>query len=486
VPEAAKEVAPRPPLARLTTALLLERGVASHRQGRISEAAAAYRELLSAEPDNADALHLLGVALAQGGPSAEAVDLIRAAIRQHPGSPMAHFNLGKALYALERHEEALASYEQALILRPHYVEALGERGNVLGTLRHHAEALASFERVLALEPGHVTARFNSGLIRLLRGEFGEGFRLYETRFEMDEQRGPARRLAQPPWRGRESLAGKAILLWGERGLGDTIQFSRYASRVRALGAQVTLEVLPCLKALLGSQFPGIRVTAQGESAGPFDYQCPLLSLPLAFGTALDSVPADRTYLRADPARIASWSRRLPRTSSLKVGIAWQGNLEAEKNWARGRSIPLAAFAPVVRESAICAVSLQAPEGAGQLAASELRDRIIDFGEALDEGPDAFLDTAAVIANLDLVISADTSIAHLAGALGVPVWVALHTSSEWRWLLERRDSPWYPSMRLFRQTRAGDWSSVFGEIARELELWAQAPAPPARAVSDRAS
>jgi tetratricopeptide (TPR) repeat protein len=536
-------------------ASLLQRAVGWHNQGRIPDAAAAYRQLLAADPGNPDALHLLGVALAQMGAPEEAIGLIRAAVKARPDSAMAHNNLGNALKAvkrydealvsyeraltlkpdyadaysgagqmllarnrpgealgkyeravalrpqdagahfnrgvtltalerhsdaaasyeravqlkpdlLERHEEALASFERAIVLQPQHADAHYNRGNVLGALRRHDAALASFDRALALQPNYVQARWNSALLKLLRGEWREGWELYEARFAMDELQGPVRRFAQPRWRGRESVSGKAILLWAERGLGDTIQFSRYVSRVRAQGADVILQVQPALKSLLGPQFPHARVIAQGEDAGAFDYHCPLLSLPLAFRTDLQSIPADIPYLRVDPDAIESWARRLPGSDATKIGIAWQGNPDAEKNWARGRSIPLSAFHALAREPGVRLISLQTGVGAQQLA-DVFRDRVVSFGDTLDPGPNAFLDTAAVMMSLDLVITADTSIAHLAGALGIPVWVALHATSEWRWLLDRRDSPWYPTMKLFRQRSAGDWSAVFDEMAAEL-------------------
>lgn len=550
-------------------ASLLQRAVTWHNQGRIPDAAAAYRQLLAVEPRNPDALHLLGVALAQMGSPEEAIGLIRAAVKIRPNAPTVHCNLANALQAVKQYAEALASYERACALKPDYAEAhnsagqmlmmlnrhaealpryerllalqprdpiahfnrgaaltalrryadaatsyeralqlkpdfleahvyrgmaLGNieryeealasfdrsialqpgnadahynRGNVLGALRRHDDALASFERALTLQPKYVQARWNCALLKLLRGEWCQGLELYEARFNMDELQGPVRRFSQPRWTGQESLSGKTILLWAERGLGDTLQFSRYVSQVRAQGANVILEVQQALESLLKAQFPGVRVTAQGAALDDFDYHCPLLSLPLAFRTEVQSVPAEVPYLEADHDAVESWARRLPHGDVVKVGIAWQGNLDAEKNWARGRSIPLSAFRALARDPNVCLVSLQTGVGAQQLASVDFRDRILFFGAALDPGPSAFLDTAAVMMSLDLVITADTSVAHLAGALAVPVWVALHATSEWRWLLDRRDSPWYPTMRLFRQRRAGDWSIVFEEIAVEL-------------------
>ncbi|HEX4673880.1 MAG TPA: hypothetical protein VH209_01055, partial [Steroidobacteraceae bacterium] len=215
--------------------------------------------------------------------------------------------------------------------------------------------------------------------------------------------------------------------------------------------------------------PSLRIISRGEPLPPVDYHCPLLSLPLAFDTQLHTIPAAVPYLAADPTRIASWARRLQQLPGLRVGIAWQGNLQVERLvWARGRSIPLAAFAPLAELPGVSLVSLQKGPGAEQLRAVAFRDRVLDLGDELDRGPDAFLDTAAIMAGLDLIITSDTSIAHLAGALARPTWVALNASPDWRWLLDRTDSPWYPTMRLFRQpgTNSG-WDPVIAELAMAL-------------------
>jgi hypothetical protein len=288
------------------------------------------------------------------------------------------------------------------------------------------------------------------------------------RFALDARRGRSPRFSERRWNGEEDLRGKRILLWSERGLGDTLQFSRYAPLVRDMGADVTMEVQTPLKALLEKQFPGVRVIGRDERVPELDYQCPLLGAAGALGTEPDTIPADVPYLAADPAAVERWSSRLPASDALRVGIVWQGNPDAERNWASGRSWPLDALEPLSRQRGVCLISLQTGQGAEQIASASFADRIVSFGDELDAGPHAFLDTAAILMNLDLLVTCDTSVAHLAGALGVPVWVALHTTSEWRWLLDRDDSPWYPTMRLFRQRSAGDWGSVVTDICRALE------------------
>jgi len=267
----------------------------------------------------------------------------------------------------------------------------------------------------------------------------------------------------------EPLAGKTLLVHAEQGLGDVIQFCRYLPMLEAQRVSVVFEVMPSLKALLRTLPPAIRLVGRGEPLPPVDYYCPLLSLPLAFNTRLDTIPAQVPYLTAETQRTARWMQRLGALPGLRVGIAWQGNLAVEKLiWARGRSIPLAALEPLAQLRRVSLVSLQKGPGLEQLRNVPFAERIIDLSAELDRGPDAFLDTAAVMAGLDLVISSDTAVAHLAGALGRPVWTVLPASPEWRWGLERSDSPWYPTMRLFRQTTDGDWNTVVAAIAEALQ------------------
>lgn len=478
---------------------LLRVAVSRHQAGDLEQAIGAYRRVLASRPRHPEALHLLGVALAQRGSYAEAVPLISAAIDICPGNATAHLHLGNALSALERHPEALSCFERVISLQPCNAQAHVRRGialarlgrlesaeecferavredprdadahynlgNVRAVLRRGEPAFAirSFSRALELNPRYPGARWNTALLKLLGGEWREGWELYEERFAIDAGRGWAPSPSLPRWSGREDLRDRRILLWAERGLGDTLQFSRYAPRVRNRGADVTLAVQPRLKALLDGQFTGVRVIGQDELLGSFDYQCPLLSLPRAFDTQPHTIPAASSYLEADAEAVGRWSARLPHGAALRIGIAWQGNAEAEKNWARGRSMPLTALAPLARRQDVCLISLQTGPGARQLEDINFSDRILSFGNELDAGPDALLDTAAILQSLDLVICTDTAVAHLAAALGVPVWVALHATSEWRWLLAREDSPWYPTMRLFRQRTLGRWDEVVEDV-----------------------
>jgi hypothetical protein len=362
---------------------------------------------------------------------------------------------------LGRLEEALESYARARAIKPDYAEALYNQGNALVMLGRHREALASYERALAIKPDHAEAQWNQGLARLRLGDFRAGWKQYEWRWQRPDGVKSQRSFAQPVWTGQQSLQGKTILLHAEQGLGDTIQFVRYATLVARRGAKVMLEVQRTLKGLLARVEGVAGIVGRGEELPAFDLHCPLLSLPLAFGTELSSIPASVPYLAATDDRIETWSARLPPRKGLRVGIAWSGNAKHKDD--RNRSIALARLAHLFAAPGVQFVSLQKDARDGE--AEVLRDipGFLDLGPELKD----FADTAALISLIDLVISVDTSTAHLAGAMGKPVWVLLPFSPDWRWLLEREDSPWYPTARLFRQPMIGDWESVIGRMRREL-------------------
>ena len=418
-----------------------------------------------------------------------------------PGEAEAHIQRGVALLNVERHAEAVESFDRALALRPDVPEVLTNRGIalkatgrltealgsfirssvlngtahshinigiVLKILGRHREAAASFDRALTLDPTDSAARFALAFLYLSLGEFALGWPLYEARFDVPAFGNPRRRFDVPRWHGSEPLAGRALLVHAEQGLGDVMQFCRYLPLLAAQGATIVFEVMPSLKALLRTLPGAMHIIGRGEPIPAVDYYCPLLSLPHALNTRVDTIPAQVPYLAAEPERVARWQERLRTLRGLRVGLAWQGNPKAEEFvWARGRSLPLAALEPLAQLPGVSLVSLQKGPGCEQLARVPFADRIVELGSDLDAGPDAFLDTAAVMASLDLVVSCDTAIVHLAGALGRPVWTALSLSPEWRWLLTRNDSPWYPTMRLFRQSTDGDWGAVVTALVRAL-------------------
>ena len=449
---------------------LIGRGVALIGLGRHEEALAVLERAIALKPGDAMAHAQRGVALQRSGLLAQALESFDTALAIEPALPEVLNNRGVVLFDLDRPEEALASFERALALNGAPADTYTNMGLALRALGRYREALESFARRLARKPDDTKATFAAAFVRLTLGDFKQGWPLYEVRLRDPELGTAPRSFAAPRWDGRESLAGKRLLVYADQGLGDAIQFCRYLPPLAARGVTVIFEVMPPIKALLRSLGDRVQLVSRGERPPAADFHCPLLSLPLALGTDQGSIPAEVPYLAADPARVARWRERLGELPGLRVGIAWQGNPTVERLvLARGRSMPLEALGALAEVQGVSLVSLQKGPGSEQLASVAFRDRILDLGADFDAGPDAFLDTAAVMASLDLIISTDTSIAHLAGALARPAWVALPAVAEWRWLLERDDSPWYPTLRLFRQPQRGDWRAVAQALAAALEV-----------------
>jgi hypothetical protein len=348
-------------------------------------------------------------------------------------------------------------------IKPDYAEAFINRGNALNALMRFEEALASYDRALAIKPDYADALFNRGVISLLLGEFPTGWVSYEGRWDHIGAANRKLKAPYPVWKG-ENIAGKRFIVYDEQGLGDIIQFSRYLKQLSALGAQVTFLLRANMHGLLRSLDEKIRLTDNHPIRETFDYQCALLSLPLAFGTTVNNIPAETRYLRAESDRIEKWKERLG-DAGFKIGVAWQGNKAGGIDI--GRSFPLVEFLGISHLPSVRLISLQKHEGVEQLRDMPEGMAVETLGDDFDLGDEAFLDTAAVIENLDLVISSDTSVAHLAGALGRPVWVALKYVPDWRWMLNRTDSQWYPTMRLFRQGTIDDWRAVFADIENAL-------------------
>jgi tetratricopeptide (TPR) repeat protein len=435
-------------------------GTALRRAGRGDEAVGSCREAARLAPGSPEAHNNLGLSLLDCDRLAEAEVAIREAVRLNPGFAAAHNNLGIVAWRGGRWAEARDRYEEALRLRPDFAEAVNNLGNTVRDLGQLGEAGRLFERAIGLNPDYADAHWNRALLWLLRGDFARGWPEYEWRWRLRAFTG--RSIPGPRWDG-EPLGGRTILLHAEQGLGDTFQFVRYAPLVKARGGTVVLRCQPSLvKVLAGA--PGVDALAPENAPLPaFDVQAPLLSLPLIFRTSDDSIPAAVPHLSPDPARVARWGTRLAALPGLKVGIAWQGS--GKNRTDAMRSVALAAFEPLARVPGVTLVSLQTGPGVEQVAALGGR-----FPVAVLDGLDAdgpFLDTAAVIANLDLVVACDSAVGHLAGALGVGCWLALMFVPDWRWQLERADSPWYPRHRLFRQDRLGDWAGVFDRMAGAL-------------------
>ncbi len=475
---------------------LHSRALVRYLLGRYVEALRDYDALAAGGRESATALVGRGATLVALQRYGEALVPLERATQLLPGDPDAHIQRGVALLNVERNAEAVESFDRALALRPNVPEVLNNRGIaltltgklsqaldsfvrsaamggataenltntgiVLKMLGRYREAAAAFGRALTCKPDDASAKFALAFLHLTLGEFAGGWPLYEARFDVPALGNPARHFSAPRWNGSEPLQGKTLLVHAEQGLGDVIQFCRYLPLLLAQDISLVFEVMPSLRPLLRALPGAIRLVGRGELTAAVDYSLSASESPLALDTRLDTIPAQVPYLTAEPERIVRWKQRLRALPGLRVGIAWQGNLAVEKLiWARGRSIPLAATGAARGAAWRPLLSLQKGPGLEQLHDVPFADRIVDLSVELDRGPDAFLDTAAVMTGLDLVISSDTAVAHLAGALGRPVWIVLAASPEWRWGLERSDSPWYPTMRLFRQTADGDWNACRG-------------------------
>jgi len=469
--------------------------VLTHRQ-QMGEALAAFARARDLQPGNALALNNHGTALARLGRLEEAALQLEQAVQLQPENAGLHYNLGEPLLMLGQLEEALAAYDRAVALQPEFVEALINRGIALSGLGRTDEALASFDKAIALDPtrtgarisrsdalvlaGRVpealaydretaktpafrgTALFHTASLLLQQGDWAEGWKLYENRRTKDAPVS-IRSIAQPEWQGAESLEGKTLFVHAEQGLGDTLQFSRYLALAQQRAARVVFSPQQRLKRLLQGLSPKVELVDEKDAPESFDIHTPLLSMPLAFGTLPETVPANFPYLQAEPALVEKWAARIG-SHGFRIGICWTGGT----SFGLGqRFFPLAALAPIAALPGVRLISLQTGNGLEQVASLPPGMVVETLGDDFDAGADAFVDSAAVLSALDLVISCDTSVAHLAGAMDRPCWVALKRQPEWRWGAEGDTTPWYPAMTLFRQAGYGDWSSVFAAMAVKL-------------------
>jgi tetratricopeptide (TPR) repeat protein len=447
-------------LARDHVHVLNNRGLTLAALGRRAEALASWDEALAIDPNHVEALHNLGNTLQELRRHDDALAAYARALAIRPDHVGILNDCGGSLAALGRLEAAVNCYDRALAVNPNLTEVHINRGNTLADLHRFPEALASYAEAAASRPDCAEASWSESVVRLRLGQLGKGWRGYEWRWRKTDWVQRRRDFAAPLWLGEEPLAGRTILLHGEQGLGDTLQFVRYAPLVAGWGGKVVLEVQPPLKQLLATVAGITRIVSRGETLPAFDLHCPLMSLPLAFGTELHTIPADIPYIRIPQDRLAKWRRRLAQKTVRRIGIVWAGS-ELHIN-DHNRSIALERFASVLSIPGVEFVNLQ-KEARAEQAAVLRAGNVLQIGDELRD----FADTAAVVSLLDLIISVDTSVAHLAGALGRPVWVLLPFSPDFRWLLERDDSPWYPTARLFRQPRVGDWDSVLERVRRAL-------------------
>ena len=501
---------------------------ALHQQGRLAEAERAYGAILAANPAHPDAQHLLGVLRHQQGRNVEALLLLSSALKAAPKSADVLSNYGAVLNMLKRHEEALARFEEALEVQAGHMKALTNRADTLARLERYEDALAAYEDILAASPDHlyalnecggiyvklgrfeaalscfdralaleptqmelhlnkgkalrainqcsealacfesatrldpasVDAHWNASFVRLRLGDFAGGWKDYEWRWRRSDWVNKRRKFPAPLWLGEEPIEGKTILLHAEQGMGDTIQFARYASLVARRGANVVLECPAELAQLLCCIEGLSQIVPSGNPLPPFDFHCPLPSLPLAFGTELTTIPANGPYIWPAEERLVKWRDRVPNSGRMRIGICWAGSSEHVND--RNRSIALDKFSMILSAPGIDFVNLQ--KHVSEQEEAILREHGVNpLGQDFAD----FADTAAVMATLDLIVSVDTSVAHLGGAMGRAVVLLLPFSSDWRWLLGRTDSPWYPTMMLFRQTAIGDWAGPLERLRGEL-------------------
>jgi tetratricopeptide (TPR) repeat protein len=436
-------------------------GLVLGKRGKHDDAIVLFDKAASIAPNSAEVHFNLGNAFKAQGNLSQAIEHYHKAVSIDPDDPEIHNNLGNACLEQDQLEAAIDSYRKALSINPGYAMTYCNLGLALQAQGRLEEALDCCHRALVIAPELAVAHWTESLCRLLTGDFENGWKKYEWRWKYDALKKPKPDFEQPIWLGDEPLAGKTILLYSEQGIGDAIQFYRYTTLLSAKGAKVVMQVPEELASLLAEQDNPCRIVPKGEPLPPFDCYCPLLSLGLAFGTTLETIPANAAYLHAPPTKVARWQAKLGPGKLPRIGLVWSGNALHSND--RRRSIPLASLARIMSPH-FHFVSLQKEVRPADLVTLQDLPAVFHAGDVLDD----FADTAGLIANLDIVISVDTSVAHLAGALGKPAWILLPFNPDWRWLLERSDSPWYPSARLFRQPGPGDWDSVIANVANALK------------------
>jgi Tfp pilus assembly protein PilF len=432
-----------------------------YRQGNLEQAESLFKKILTKKPNNPDILNKLGELSCQLANYDLAVKYIRKAIQLRPADIAAAYgNLGYALLKKEQLDEAVACFHKALQINPNYPDAYYNLGLTLHTKKNIDEAITCYQKALRLNPDHALAHWNMSLALLLSGNFKDGWKEYEWGLNLDRISSYSN-FQQPLWDGR-NIRGLRILLYPEQGFGDTIQFIRYASLVAQRDAQVIVACPQELVALLHTVEGIHKIFACGEQLPNHDMRCPLLSLPFIFETELDNIPAKIPYITADPILVQKWRDKVHDDSAkLKTGLVWTGSPKHKND--HNRSILLEKFSPLTELADISFYSLQKGAASEQAKNPPKDMKFIDYTEEIID----FSDTAALMMNLDLIISVDTSVVHLAGAIGKPVWALLPFVPDWRWMLNREDSPWYPIMRLFRQPSLGDWESVIAEVKTEL-------------------
>jgi tetratricopeptide (TPR) repeat protein len=488
--KAAVALQPGSPEFHFTLATMLEN------DGRSRDAETSYRAALDRRPDHADSAYNLARLLHKREAIAESVPYYRTALASRPDFINALMNLGAALGSLGEIEEGAGLLARARTLAPDNLDVIATQGLLavnrgdlaeataildrlaqapldaglahrLGTLARNAgrfeDAITYFRRLLALEPGNGDARLAVALMKLTMGRFAEAWPDYRSRWELEGHAKLARRYPGPAWSG-ENFAGRTLLVYPEQGLGDIIQFARYLPLAAARGGQVLFECPPPLVRLFQPFHEKITIVRQGSAAPPHDLTVPLMDLPILFETGLSTIPPLLPNLIADPALVASWAPKLDRLARPRIGLVWRGNPGFSND--RNRSMKLARLRPLIDGAGASFVSLQKGPSVAEIAENGWQGRILDLGSQLED----FADTAAVIAGLDLIVTVDTAVAHLAGSLSRPAWILIPFVPDWRWLLDRCDSPWYPTARLLRQTRHGDWTGPVADMLATLRRY----------------
>jgi tetratricopeptide (TPR) repeat protein len=426
------------------------RGIVLQELGQLDAALASFDKAVALKPDNARAHNNRGTILSELRRYADAVSCYEKAIAIEPSFAGAFYNRGMALHDLGRFDDALASFDKAIALRPDYAEAHHNRGAVLQDMLRVDEAIGAYAAAIKLQPDRAESYANQGCCYLQAGRFEDGWQLREWRKRLPQPSGQ-RSFRQPLWLGREPISNRTLFVHWEQGFGDTIQFCRYSRLLKTMGANVVMSVQEPLYRLLTQMNPHVEVVGPAEVPGSFDYHCPMMSLPLALGTTLATIPAELRYISSDEQLRRDWDARLPPRTKPRIGIAWKGNAVHRND--RNRSIDPDMLRPLLSGNARY-ISLQYED-----SPARPDPRLVSFaGQWRD-----FADTAAVIDNLDLVVAVDTAVAHLAAAMGKPTFVLLPFNSDWRWLLDRDDSPWYPSARLFRQKTGESWPDVIARV-----------------------
>ena len=479
-----------------TISFLTSEAFKYHQEGNLKEAKNIYEQILKHKPNHFDALQLLGILYGQINKKDKAIKLLELALQIKPDDAAtlnnygviltevnrtndsyevldkatnikpdyaeAYSNKGNTLKLLEKYDDAVKAYSKAIQLKPNYAEAYNNRGVIYKELSQMNLALKDLKKAISLKPDYPEANSTMGVTLLLTGNFSKGWEQYEWRWKDLSDPSVIRSFKQPLWDGKKSLKDKSILLYSEQGLGDTIQFSRYILLIKALGAKVILETHKELLNIVGSIDSNITIILMGQTLPHFDFQCPLLSLPLKFGTGLKNIPSPNRYIWADKRIVPKWKKKIGSQKKPLIGLAWEGNPLHKNDY--NRSILLAELIPHLPKKYEY-IGLQKDireSNLKTLKRSSMIDNLIDNNVSMD-------DTAAIIENLDIVISVDTSVAHLSASMGKPTWILLPFVPDWRWLLNRNDSPWYKSVKLFRQEKRGNWELVFKDLNKKLNV-----------------